>query len=378
MSFVQQKSFIHILLTLAAGLALSACSRHAHAPPDLTASQEPDRVLFEKSLEDIKNKRYEVARLTLQTLLNAYPDSDYLDRAKLAIADSWYHEGGTSGLAHAEAEYKDYITFFPNSPHAAYAQYQAAMCHYRQLEKPDRDRTHARRAEREFQLLLTNFPDSDYGEDGARKLKEGQEVLADSEFRVGRFYLIKGSSLAAASRLEEVIAKYPNYSARDEAIWMVARSFERMPIPNRERAALYYALLVEEHPLSGHIEEAKKQLVALGKPVPEPNPEVLALARQEQELMGERRRGLFGRMFGMFSGRPDVSPAHAKLGPPILDTDQRKLPPVSAQEIEAQRQLLLARAAANNPNVAKNSEGNEEAAQNEEKKSFWRKLVPFW
>lgn len=372
-----------ISVALAAGLALagSACHRHKHAGPDLTASQEPDRVLFEKSLEDIKNKRFEVARLTLQTLLNTYPDSDYLDRAKLAIADSWFQGGGTTGLTHAETEYKDFITFFPNSPHAAYAQYQAAMTHYRQLEKPDRDRTHTRRAEREFQLLLKNYADSEYVQDGVVKLKEVQEVLAESEYRVGRFYFIKQSYVAAAARLEELGAKYPNYSRRDDALWMAARAFEKMGIPNPERAALYYARLMEEHPLSGHVEDAQKELTARGKPIPQPSSEVLARARQEEELLAKHRRGLLGRMFGMFSGKPDTSPAHAKLGPPVLDTEERKPPPASAEEVEAQRQILVARLTAKNPNVASSGEGRSAGdgkQPSREKKSFWRKLVPFW
>ena len=46
-------------------------------------------------------------------LLNTYPDSDYKEKAKLAIADSFFKQGGTSGLIQAEAEYKDFRTFFP-------------------------------------------------------------------------------------------------------------------------------------------------------------------------------------------------------------------------------------------------------------------------
>ncbi|MFQ5926596.1 MAG: outer membrane protein assembly factor BamD [Terriglobia bacterium] len=371
-----------IVAALLVALVSTACHRHKHAGPDLSASQEPDRVLYEKSLEDITNKRFQVARLTLQTLLNAYPDSDYLDRAKLAIADAWYQEGGKTGLTQAEIEYKDFITFFPNSPHAAYAQYQAAMCHYRQLEKPDRDRTHVRRAEREFQLLLKNFHDSEYIDDGALKLKEVQEVLAESEYRVGRFYFIKQSYVAAASRLEAMIARYPNYSQRDDALWMTARSFQKMGLlPNPERAAFYHSLLVEEFPLSGHAEDAKKALAALGKPIPEPSPEVLARAQQRKALLAQHRRGLLGRMLGILSSKPDTSPARATPGPPVLDTEERKPPPASPEEIEAQRKILVARMAAANPNVAGSNKGKKAGKGGNadgKKKGFWRVLVPFW
>ena len=55
----------------------------------------PDRQLYDKALAATKKGHFDVARLDLQTLLNTYPDSQYQMKAKLAIADSWYREGGT-------------------------------------------------------------------------------------------------------------------------------------------------------------------------------------------------------------------------------------------------------------------------------------------
>ncbi len=79
-------------------------------------SKQPDKVLFDRAEEAIKHGKYDVARLSLQTLINTYPDSEYIARAKLAIGDSWYDEGGAAAMAQAESEYKDFITFFPNMP----------------------------------------------------------------------------------------------------------------------------------------------------------------------------------------------------------------------------------------------------------------------
>ena len=62
----------------------------------------------------MKKGKFDVARLDLQTLLNTYPESEYQMRAKLLVGDSWFKEGGTAALTQAEAEYKDFITFFPN------------------------------------------------------------------------------------------------------------------------------------------------------------------------------------------------------------------------------------------------------------------------
>src|SRR6202049_263194 len=97
----------------------------------------PDKVLYDKALDATKRAHFDVARLDLQTLLNTYPDSQYQMKAKLAIADSWYKEGGTAALTQAEQEYKDFITFFPNAPDAAEAQMRVGDIYFRQMDRSE-------------------------------------------------------------------------------------------------------------------------------------------------------------------------------------------------------------------------------------------------
>src|SRR5262245_23904846 len=96
---------------------------------------EPDRVLFERAKRDLDKNRFTVGRLALQTLINTYPDSEYLPRAKYAMAESFFKENSSSSLSQAENEFKDYITFFPISPLADDAQMKIAMTHVRRIEK---------------------------------------------------------------------------------------------------------------------------------------------------------------------------------------------------------------------------------------------------
>ena len=75
-------------------------------------------------------------------------------------------------------------------PEAAEAQLKIANIHYQQMEKPDRDYTHAMRAEEEYRQLILQYPDNKkVVEEGKQRLLEVQEVIAEREFRVGRFYL---------------------------------------------------------------------------------------------------------------------------------------------------------------------------------------------
>jgi len=244
------------------------------------SSAAPDKVLYDRAIKDIKKSRHEVGRLTLQTLINTYPDSEYLAKAKLAIADSYYNEGGSANLTQAIAAYKDFIVFFPFLPEAPYAQMQVAMTHYKQMEKPDRDRSEARAAEDEFQTFLNKYPNDPLVPQTTQHLREVQEILAEGEFRIAYYYYVKPDRRAAAGRLISLTKRYPLYSQSDKALWMLGDIFEKSE--KKEIAAIYLARIVRDYPLSPLAGDAKTKLVAFGVPVPQPDPKALAWMQAEQ------------------------------------------------------------------------------------------------
>jgi outer membrane protein assembly factor BamD len=242
---------------------------------------EPDKILYDKAMADIKHGRHEVGRLNLQTLINTYPDSEYLAKAKLAIADSYYKEGGTANTTQAIQAYQDFDVFFPMLPEAAYAQLQVAMAHFRQMEKPDRDRTQAREAEDAFQMFLQKYPNDPLADKAAQHLREVQEVLAEGDFRIGYFYYTtRGDKRAAASRLAVLVNRYPLYSKADRALWMLGSIWEGTE--KKELAAPYYARIVREYPLSPLVPQAKEKLKTLKAPVPQADPNAVAWMTAER------------------------------------------------------------------------------------------------
>ena len=340
-------AFLAVLM-LAAG-----CSHNKVQNPIANIdSKQPDKVLFDRAMDALKHNRYDVARITLQTLINTYPDSEYVARAKLGVGDSWYAEGGATGLAQAELEYKDFITFFPNMPEAAEAQLKVANIHYRQMEKPDRDYTHAKRAEEEYRQLLLQFPDSKLVPQAQQRLREVQEVLAEREFRIGKFYAMRGSWNAAIARLQTVTNTYPLYSRAAEALMMLGDSYEkqidgvrRTKVAGRyaeatkgtliqrftDRAAEAYSRVLTRYPATDEVNAAKRHLQALGRPVPTPTPQAVAESKAEEASRTET--GRFGRMMGNFRRHPDVSES-AKVGEPTLT------PPAETSAVELTRDTI--------------------------------------
>ena len=310
-----RQKYKFLVVPLLVTLLLAGCfGKKKSKQPQAGSSAEPDRLLYERALQDIRKGRQGIGRLTLQTLINTYPDSEYLAKAKLAIADSYYKEGGTAGLKQSIAEYKDFITFFPFLDEAAYAQMQVGLAHFRMMEKPDRDRTDGRLAEEEFQIFLQKYPQSKLAPEAEQRLREVQEVLAEGDYRIARFYYIKRSHRAAASRLIELTNRYPLYSQADRALWMLGNIFERSE--KSDVAAQYYSRIVREYPLSGLGDDAKARLTKLGVPIPQPDP--VALARMQKEREFEHRPGFLKRAsHGVLLTRPDVSMA-AQTGQPNL------------------------------------------------------------
>jgi outer membrane protein assembly factor BamD len=308
-------------------------------------SKQPDKVLFDKAMDAMKHNRFDVARMTLQTLINTYPDSEFIARAKLAVGDSWYAEGGTASLAQAEQEYRDFETFFPNMPEAAEAQLKIANIQYQQMEKADRDYTHAKRAEDEYRNLIMQYPDNPkLVKEGKQRLMEVQEVLADREFDIGRFYYFRQSYPASIARLKSLVEKYPLYSRADEALFLLGQNYEGQIAQLRARpickafntppgcvgaeaakgkvieewtkeAAAAYSQIITRYPVMEREDDAKKRLAALHQPIPRPTKAAVAQNRAEEESRQEA--STLDRLMSVVKKGPDVAQA-AKVGDPTL------------------------------------------------------------
>jgi outer membrane protein assembly factor BamD len=312
-----------LLLACALLVAASPCNaqilhkKKVDKSTDSTNTVEPDKQLYDKAMNDIKHGRHEVGRLGLQTLINTYPDSEYLAKAKLAIADSYFKEGGSSNITLAINGYKDFIVFFPFLPEAAYAQMQVAMANYNEMAKPDRDDTHAKAAEEEFQTFLLKYPKDPLAPQAEQHLRDVQEVLAEGQFRVAYYYYVKGDRRAAAGRLMPLVRRYPLYSKSDTALWMLGDIFEKSE--RKDLAGSYYAQIVKNYPLSTHDNDAKEKLKAFGMPVPQPDPKALAWMTAEQNTPRPKETTIHRGKEMLHSG-PDVHAAAAH-GLPNLEPD---------------------------------------------------------
>src|SRR5580658_4603495 len=298
-------------------------------------SKQPDKELYDKAMIALKKGRYDVARLDLQTLLNTYPESEYRMRAKLSVGDTWFKEGGSAVLTQAEAEYEDFITFFPNVPEAAEAKMKVADIYYQQMEKPDRDFTNAQQAEREYREMINMFPDSTLVPRAKQRLRDVQEVLAEREYQIGSYYLSREDFIASIARLETVSDSYPLYSKSDQVLIGIGDAYageahaiqiapglpgavkERLHAMYQDKAAAAYAKVITRYPMAPHVEDARDRLVAMNRPIPEPTEE--AVAESDAEERSRQPMRFTDKTFDIIKHGPMVVEA-VHVGEPSLKT----------------------------------------------------------
>lgn len=319
-------------------------------------SKQPDKELYDKAMIALRKGRYDVARLDLQTLLNTYPDSEYRMRAKLSVGDTWFKEGGSAAFTQAEAEYEDFITFFPNVPEAAEAKMKVADIYYQQMEKPDRDFTNAQNSEREYREMINMFPDSTLIPRAKQRLRDVQEVLAEREFQIGSYYEARGDYIAGIARLQTVADTYPLYSKSDQVLLGIGDAYagearniemaqnlngafrERMVAMYQAKAAAAYDKVITRYPMAPHVEDARDRLVAMDRPIPEPTQ--AAIEESDAEEKSRQPLHFTDSILGLVKRGPTVVEA-VHVGEPSLDDPKR----VRAPEVAKQNQAMVIEAA---------------------------------
>lgn len=339
-------------------LLVAGCHHKVQNPLANIDSKQPDKGLFDRAMDSMKHGRYQEARTLLETLINTYPDSEYIARAKLAVGDSWYREGGTAAWQQAEVEYKDFETFFPNLPEASEAQLKVANIHYRQMEKPDRDFAQAARAAEEYKTLIQTYPDSPLIPEAKQRLREVQEVLAERQYRIAHFYFLRDNLAAAQARLESLVDSYPLYSGVDEALFELGQLYEKeaatlkkqniadaakekLAAQFQKHAIEAYTRIITRYPAMDRADDAKRRLTALNAPVPNPTPEAVAESKAEEQ--SRQSTGMVAGVLSNFKKHPMTAKA-AHVGEPSLEDEKVASAPQMVQELQTQL------AAANAPN----------------------------
>ncbi len=92
----------------------------------------------------------------------------------------------------------------------------------------ERDPKAAKEAFESFRVVAERFPDSKYAPDALDRMRYIVNSLAEADVIVARFYYQRGAYLAAANRAQLVIRDYDRAPAVEEALYLLAKSYEKL------------------------------------------------------------------------------------------------------------------------------------------------------
>lgn len=258
-----------VLLVTTLSLLLAACGKDK-VKNENAAIPGRDKELYEQASVKAEKGRYDESRLLYNVVITTYADSEYLPLAKLAIADSFYLEGGTSNLEQAIGGYKDFAQYFPTHPKICEVKHKIAQSYMRQMGAYNRDVTNARKAEQQLKSASQTCQNSAMMTLIKNDLNDVQQVLGLHEIDISRFYIYNRQAYKAGeSRLRDIINNYPLFSYYDESLYLLGVSLVEQEQP--EEATEYFTRLVRDYPNSEFSKKGKDYLEKLGKPIPEPS-----------------------------------------------------------------------------------------------------------
>ncbi|WP_243303270.1 outer membrane protein assembly factor BamD [Geothrix oryzisoli] len=208
-------------------------------------------VLLATADKQMKQGKFNEARVTLRQLEQYLPGSPEFPKAKLMLGDSFFFQPSPS-FPEAEVEYTSFLNYFPRHEWRDYALYHRALCHFSSIESAERDQTETRKALDGFQELLTESPGSPYAREAKAKVLQCWRRIAEHELVVGIFYVNIYYYPGAERRLKALLETYPDYVDRERAYFYLGEAM-RQRLFTQEEVAQYqkdYAAKLQKTDLS--------------------------------------------------------------------------------------------------------------------------------
>jgi outer membrane protein assembly factor BamD len=246
-SFIRKPRRIGIVLSLLILFIIQGgCFWKKKAPEEELGARE----LYLKGVELVEEKRYEEARefFNKAKVSSGETETDLELLSQIAVADSYFEEKEYEA---ARAQYEEIFKLHSGGKIGDYIQYRIGECFFWQIDTIDRDTTYAKRALKTFNLLVENFPESEYLLQARPRIRETQTFLAESEFFIGRFYLRKNALFAAINRFKKAIALYPKSGIEDKLLFHLYKTYKLLK--DEDHTEEYRMLLIERFPNSEYI-----------------------------------------------------------------------------------------------------------------------------
>jgi len=218
----------------AAGLLVGLLSACASQTDDLGIDNTPADKLYNEGLVLLEAGKRQEAVKKFEDVDRLHPYSEWSKKAVLMQA---FTEFQRTAYTDCIASAKRFLTLYPSSPDAAYAQYLIAESYFLQMPEVSRDQERTASALAAYGELVTKYPNSPYAEDAKKKVLMLRDQLAGKEMDVGRFYLKKRQYLAAINRFKIVVSEYQTTRHVEEALARLVECYYALGVVNEAQTA---------------------------------------------------------------------------------------------------------------------------------------------
>jgi outer membrane protein assembly factor BamD len=194
---------------------LSACQKNIEGTLAAYADDQPAGVLYNRGLGYMNAGKFNDAIDEFEEVDRQHPYSEEARKALVMTAFASYRRGNYD---EAIATCRRYLTLYPGSDDAAYAQYIMGQSYFAQVKDVTRDQEMTRNALESMQIIVERYPDSEYATDANQKMIVTRDQLAGKEMQVGRYYLEQRQYVAAINRFNVVVTQFQDTRHVEEAL----------------------------------------------------------------------------------------------------------------------------------------------------------------
>ncbi len=227
-------------------LLVSACASDKDV--DLASyveSVEPADTLYNQGLANLEAGRTAEAARKFESLDRQHPYSEHARKAMVMSAFTNYRLGKYEEAITAG---KRYVSLYPTTDDAAYAQYIIGLSYYRQVRDVTQDQKEARLLAETMRELVDRWPDSEYVGDANAKIRFARDQLAGKEMQIGRYYQERREYIASVKRFRNVVEMYSDTRHVEEALARLTETYYAMGLASEAQTAA--AVLGHNYPES--------------------------------------------------------------------------------------------------------------------------------
>ncbi len=221
-------------LFLGSLLFVASCTKSAESSTEYIDNIEPADALYNQGLANLQAGDRKEARDKFEAVDKQHPYSEFSRKSLLMLTFMAYRDGD---YADSVSTGKRYVSLYPGSKDAAYAQYLVGMSYFRQIPDITRDQNVTARAYTAMREVTEKYPDSEYVEDAKAKMRFAFDQIAGKEMLVGRYYLERREYLAAVNRFRRVVEKFQTTRHVEEALARLTESYFALGLKSEAQTA---------------------------------------------------------------------------------------------------------------------------------------------